>query len=98
LGLLADDRGLCRCDVGPRLVERHLEVALVDPGQHLPGADTLIVADLNFAQIAGDLGGDRGVVGLHISVVGRDQISADSPVIPAVPDRAGQHGRRRAGE
>jgi len=97
LGLLADDRGLRRCDIGPRLIERHLEVALVDPGQHLSSGDTLVVADQHFAQVAGNLGSDGGVVSLYIGVVGRDQILADGPVIPAVPDRAGQHSCRRAG-
>ncbi len=97
LGLLARDRGLRRRDIGPGLVERHLKVALVDPGQHLTGADRLVVADLYLAQIAGDLRRDGGVVRLHIGVVGGDQILADGPIIPAVPDRAGQHCDRRAG-
>ena len=97
LGLLAGDRGLRGLYIGLRLVERHLEVTLVDTGQHLPGADTLVVADINLAQIAGDPGCDGGVVRLHIGVVGGDQILTDGPVVPAIPDRARQRGYRRTG-
>ena len=97
LGLLADDRGLCRRDIGLGLVERDLEVALVDPGERLARVDTLIVADQHVAQVARNLGGNGGVVSLYIGVVGRDQILADGPVIPAIPGRAGQRGHRRAG-
>ena len=45
LGLLAGDRGSRGGDVGLGLVERDLEIALVDPRQHLAGLDALIVAD-----------------------------------------------------
>jgi len=39
LGLFAGDRGIGRSYVGFGLVERHLEVALVDPRQRLAGVD-----------------------------------------------------------
>ena len=93
LGLLAGDRGAGGGDVGLGLVERDREVALVDPRQHLAGLDLLIVADQHLMQVARDLRRDGGVVGLHIGVVGRDQILADGPVVPAIPGRAGQHGQ-----
>ena len=72
LGLLAGDRGLGGGDIGLGLVERDLEVAVVDPRQHLAGLDGLVVADQHLGEIAGDLGRDGGVVGLDIGVVGRD--------------------------
>ncbi len=96
LGLLARDRGIRRGDIGFDLVERYLEIALVNPRQYLAGLDGLIVADQHLAQISGYLGRDGGVIGLHISVIGRDEILADSPVIPAVPRRAGKHRDCRA--
>ena len=98
LGLLAGDRGLRRRHVRLGLVERDLEVAVVDPRQHLAGRDALIVLDQHLMQIAGDLRRDGGAVGLHIGVVGRHQILADGPVIPAIPGRARQRGDRRAGQ
>ena len=98
LGLLAGDRGPGRRHIRPGLVERDPEVAVVDPGQHLAGCDALIVLDQHLLQIAGDLWRDGGVVGLHIGVVGRHQILADGPVVPAIPGGARQHGDRRAGE
>ena len=96
--MLACDRGFRRGDVGLGLVERDLEVAVVDPRQHLTGLDALVVADQHFVQIAGDLRCDGGVVGLYIGVIGRDQETADGPVVQAVPGCAGQHRDRGAGQ
>ena len=97
LGLLACDRGPCRRDIRCGLVERDLEVAVIDPRQHLAGPDALIVLDQHLQQIAGDLRRDGGAVGPHIGVVGGHQILPDGPVVPAVPGRTRQHGQRRAG-
>ena len=54
--------------------------------------------DQHLIEIAGDLRRDGGAVGLHIGVVGRHQILADGPVVPAIPGRARQHGDRRSSE
>ena len=97
LGLFAGDRGPGRRHIRPRLVERDLEVPVVDPRQHLAGRDALIVLDQHLKQIAGDFWRDGGVVGLHIGVVGRHQILADSPIIPAIPGGARQRGDRHPG-
>ena len=96
LRLLAGDGRLRRGDVGLGLVERDLEVAVVDPRQHLAGLDALVVADQHLGQVARDLRRDGRVVGLHIGVVGRDEKAADGPVVPAIPGRARQHGDCRA--
>ncbi|GAA0006156.1 hypothetical protein BRDID11002_61600 [Bradyrhizobium diazoefficiens] len=36
-------------DIGAGLIERRLEVAIVDPGQHLAGLDLFVVATRTFA-------------------------------------------------
>ena len=98
LRLLARDRRLRRGDIGLGLVERDLEVAVVDPGQHLAGLHMLVIADQDPIEVAGNLRRDGGVVGLHIGVIGGDQKVPDGPVILAIPGRAGQHGQRRTGQ
>ena len=85
LGALARDRGFGGGHVGLGLVKRHPEIAIIDFCQHLAGRDALVVADQHVTQVAGDFWRDGGVVGLHIGVVGRNQETADGPVIPAVP-------------
>jgi len=95
LRLLAGDRRMRRGDVGLSLVERNVEIAFVDPRQHLTGPDTLVVADKHFMEVARDLGCDGRVVGFHISVIGRDQIAADGPVVEAVPARTSERRDRR---
>ena len=96
LGLLAGDRGPGRRHIRLGLVERDPEVAVVDARQHLTGRDALIVLHQHLMQIAGDLRRNGGAVGLHIGVVGRHQILADGPIVPAIPRRARQCGERRA--
>lgn len=96
LGLLAGDGGLGRRDIRPGLIERDREVAVVDPRQHLAGPDALVILHQHLVQIAGDLRRDGGAVGLHIGVVGRHQILADGPVIPAIPGCSRQRGDRRS--
>ena len=44
------DGGFRRGDVGPGLIERHLEVAVVDPRQHLAGLHMLVIADQNLVK------------------------------------------------
>ena len=94
LGALAGDRGFRGGDVGLGLVERDLEVAVIDPRHHLTGRHALVVADQNFVEIAGDLRRDGGVVGLYIGVVRGNQETADRPVVEAIPGCAGQYRNR----
>ena len=90
LRALAPDGGLRRGDIGLGLIKRDLEVAVVDSRQHLAGLHVLVIADENLIEVAGDFRGNRGVVGLHIGVIGRDQKATHRPIIPAVPGRGGE--------
>ena len=45
-------RGL---DIGPGLLECHLEIAIVDAGEHLAGLDRLVVAHQHVGDVARDL-------------------------------------------
>jgi len=94
--LAAGDRRLRRGDVGVRLVERDLIVAVVDAGEDLAGFDGFIVANKNLDEIARDFRGDRRVVGLDIGVVRRDMEASDRPVIPTEIS-AGCEGRDASG-
>jgi hypothetical protein len=94
LGLFAADRGIGRSYVGFGLIERYPVVAVVDPRQHLPGLDALIVLRQHLLEIAGDLRRDGGAVGLHVGVISGDQILPDGPIVPAIPARGRQHGDR----
>jgi len=95
LGLLAGDHRLGGSDIGAGLIERDPVVAVVDPRQHLAGFDALIVLDQHLLEITGDLRRDGGAVSLDVGIVGGDQILADGPVVPAIPPRTRQHGKRR---
>ena len=56
LRVLALDGGLRRGDIGLGLIERDLEVAVVDPRQHLAGLHMLVIADKNLIEVAGAFG------------------------------------------
>ena len=58
-------------------------VTVVDPRDGLARLHRLVVGDQHLGDVAGDLGGDGGVVGFHIGVVGRDLILTDLPVLVA---------------
>ncbi len=98
LDLAADavDRSLLGRDLVARRVNREPVVAVVDGGDQVAGMHIGVVLDQDARNVAGDLGGQRGVVGTHIGVVGRDGEAADRP--PAIAECAGrsdgehQHG------
>jgi hypothetical protein len=55
-----------------------------------------IVDDRHVCDVAGDLGGKRRVVSLHVSVVGGDQEAADRQIVvaePAAGAGGGKHDR-----
>ena len=51
-GLLVGDGGLGGLDIGLGLLERDLEIAVVDAGEDLAGLDRLVVADQHGGDIA----------------------------------------------
>ena len=95
-------RGLGRRDIRVGLVERRLEIAVVDPGQQVAGLDGLIVADQHLRDVAGDFWRDDRRVCLHIGVIRRFQVAADGEVAVTEirrrcdAERQGQRQARRA--
>jgi hypothetical protein len=57
----------------------------------------LVIADQHLMEVTRDFGRDGGVVGLHVSIIGRYQIAADRPVVPTIPRRAGKDRHCGAG-
>ena len=56
LGIEIAYGGVGRRDIGMGLIQRGLEIAVVDPRQQLAGFDRLVVADQHLGDIAGDFG------------------------------------------
>ncbi|MGY4419787.1 hypothetical protein ACVWY2_002212 [Bradyrhizobium sp. JR6.1] len=77
------DRGFRSRNVGPGLVQRGLEVAVVDPCQQLTGLDRLVIRDQHFGDVAGNLRRDDRGVGFHIGVVGRFEVAAGRDIVVA---------------
>ena len=92
-----DGRFLC-CDFLARGIDRQPIVAVVDGGDHFARMHVGIVGDRHVRDIAGDLGGKRRVVGLHISVVGGDQETADRQIAVAEPSAGAGSGEHDRGE
>jgi hypothetical protein len=64
-------RGFRRGDVGAGLVQRGLEITVVDPRQHLTVLDRLVVRDQHIGDVAGNLRRDDRGIGFDIGVIGR---------------------------
>ena len=96
--LLVGDVGLGGLDIGLGLLERDLVIPVVDAGQDLAGPHGFVVAHQHGGDVAGDLRGDRGVVGLDVGVVGRDLEASDGPVPPAEVRGASDGDEARADE
>ncbi|MGX1149786.1 hypothetical protein AB7M15_005608 [Bradyrhizobium ottawaense] len=86
LGIDVAHRGFARGDVGFGLVERRLEVTIVDLGQRLAGLHLFVVTDQHLGDVAGDFWRDDRGVGLHIGVVGCLEVAAVGPVVVPVID------------
>ena len=71
-------------------------VAIVDGGDHVTGANVAVVVDRYARQVAGNFCGQRGVVRLHIGVVGRDREAADRPPVVAEPRSSAEPAASRA--
>ena len=85
---IADRRPGC-VDTRLRLGKCGPEIAVVDPGEHLSCGDMFIVAHHDIIDVAGDLRGDDGRVGLYIGVVGGFQVAPMGDVVVAVVSRGG---------
>ena len=70
-----------------RGIHRDAIVAVIDPENHVAGANDRIVAGQDCRDMARDPGAERGVVGANVSVVGRDIEAPDQDVVDAVTDR-----------
>ena len=73
-------------------------VAIVDGGDHVAGVDVAVVVDQYARQVAGDFCGQRGVVRLHVGVVGRDREAADRPPVVAEPCSGAEAGGEQGAE
>ena len=71
------DGGLLGFDPGARGIHRDTIVAVVDLEDHLAGVDQRVVAGEDRRDMAGHARAERGVVGAHIGVVGRDMKTSD---------------------
>jgi hypothetical protein len=94
----ARDGRFLRRDLLARGIDRQPIVAVVDRGDHVTRMHVGIVGDRHVRDIAGDLGGQRRVVGLHISVVGGDQETADRQIAVAEPSAGAGSGEHDRGE
>ena len=95
LDLLADtrDRRLLGGEFVARGVDRQPIVAVVDAGDHLAGMHIGVVGDVDGRDIAGDLGGERRGIGVHIGVVGGDDVAADREPVVAEPATGAERER-----
>ena len=69
--------------VGQRLVQRGLQVPIIDPRQDLPSLDRLVVVHQHLGDVAGDTRGDDDRIRLHVGIVGLHLEPADLPVAQA---------------
>jgi hypothetical protein len=90
------DRRFLSRDLLARGIDRQPIIAVVDGGDHVAGMNVGIVDDRRARDVAGDLGGKRRVVGLHVSVISGDQKAADRHIAiaePAAGAGGGKHDR-----
>jgi len=52
------------------LIERDAVIAVVNARNHVAGGDMLVIGDGNGRDVAGDLGGERGLAGRDEGIVG----------------------------
>jgi hypothetical protein len=83
LGIEIAHRGFGRRDVGPRLVQRCAEIAVIDPGEQLACPDRLVVGNQHLGDVARDPRRDDRGVGFDVGVVGRLEIAAGGKVVVA---------------
>ena len=83
-------------DLAARRIDREPIVAVVDGRDHVAGMDAHVVGHEDAGEIAGNLSGQRRVVGLHVGVIGRNREAPDRPPVVAEPagDRDGNRQQR----
>ena len=91
----AVDGGLLGRDPGARGIHRDAIVAVVDPEDHVAGLHHGIVAGKDRRDVARHPGAERGVVGAHIGVVGRDEKASDQKIMHAIGSRRRARAARR---
>ena len=80
--------------IGLGVVERDLELARIEPVEHLPGVDVLVVVYRDVLDDAGDVGRNGDLLGVDIGVVGRHHLAAgDVPI--AADDEHHRHQRKQ---
>src|SRR5262249_48274013 len=82
---------LLGCNVVARSLDRELVVTVVNARDDIALVHMRVVVDRDVGDVAGDLGRKRRVLGAHIGVVGRDEITAGGPPIVAVPAGNAEH-------
>jgi hypothetical protein len=87
--------GLVLCDLGLRLLQRHLVFPIIEPRHHRTGFHRLVVADEHLRDVTGDAGRDGDLVSLQIGVVRGFKKTSDRPPMPAVEPDAGQDDERQ---
>src|SRR5207247_10624687 len=83
----AVDGGLLGRDLAPRGIHRDAIVAVIDPENHVSGANDRIVAGQDCRDMARYPGAKRGVVGANVSIVRRDIEAPDQDEVGAVTER-----------
>ena len=78
------DGGPLGGDLGARGIDRDTIVAVVDPINHLAGVHQRVVAGQDRRDVTGYSRAQRGVVGAHIGVVGRDIKPSDQKIMHAI--------------
>jgi hypothetical protein len=95
LGVDGADFRLSRLAVGHGLAQCGLKVPVIDAGENLASLDRLVVGYRDFADVAGDAGGDQRVVGLDVGIVGLDHEAAGAPVVRTVLRRGREPEHRQ---
>jgi hypothetical protein len=100
LGVEVAHSGVGRRNIGLGLVQRGLEIAVVNPRKQLASLDRLVVRNQHLGDIARHLRRDDRGVGLDVGVVRRLQILARGQIVVAKADSAGdakRQGQRQGG-
>ena len=88
-----DDQPSLR-QVGLGVVERNLKLPGIEPVQHLPGPDALVIRDFHALDDAGNIGRDWDFFGIDIGVIRRHDLAARDVPITADQERQRQERKK----